>query len=112
MHCRHAERDGGNSGRRGSGLEGLGRAQRLVPRRLVTCMANKIDLSLPTSRRTAVIAKASLFPGKYPRETGFLAFAALLVIAFAKPLISLAIHVAGSDLHSHVLLVPFISIYL
>ena len=75
-------------------------------------MPNKIDLSLPTSKRTAVIPRASLFAGKYPRETGFLAFVALLVIVFAKPLFSLAIHVAGSDLHSHVLLIPFISIYL
>ena len=59
-----------------------------------------------------MIPRASPFLGQYPRETGFLAFGALLAVIFAKPLLSLAIHVAGSDLHSHVLLVPFISVYL
>src|SRR5438128_6726165 len=43
---------------------------------------------------------------------GFLLFGVLLIAAFAKPLFSLAIHAAGSELHSHILLVPFVSIYL
>jgi len=43
---------------------------------------------------------------------GFLLFGLLLTAAFAKPLFSLAIHAAGSELHSHILLVPFVSIYL
>jgi exosortase C (VPDSG-CTERM-specific) len=43
---------------------------------------------------------------------GFLLFGVLLIAAFAKPLFFLAIHAAGSELHSHILLVPFVSIYL
>jgi exosortase C (VPDSG-CTERM-specific) len=70
-------------------------------------------ISLPTLKKTsAVILRTSPFLAKYPRETGFLAFVVLLAVMFARPLLSLAIHVAGSDLHSHVLLVPFISVYL
>ncbi len=38
--------------------------------------------------------------------------ATLLLLAFAPTLWSLAIHAAGSDLHSHVLLIPFVSAYL
>ena len=39
-------------------------------------------------------------------------FAIVLLAAFAKPLLSLVNHAAGSHLHSHILLVPFISAYL
>jgi exosortase C (VPDSG-CTERM-specific) len=46
------------------------------------------------------------------RLIGFLGFAILLTAGFAKPLIGLAIHAARSDLHSYILLVPFISAYL
>lgn len=50
--------------------------------------------------------------GSRRRRNGFLAFGILLIAAFAKPLTELAMHVAHSDLHSHILLVPFISAYL
>lgn len=43
--------------------------------------------------------------------TGF-AFVGLLVLIFARPLVSLMRYAAGTDLHSHILLVPFISAYL
>jgi exosortase C (VPDSG-CTERM-specific) len=43
---------------------------------------------------------------------GFFAFAILLAAVFIKPLLALAIHAARSDLHSYILLVPFISAYL
>ena len=43
---------------------------------------------------------------------GFAIFAALLVVAFGKPFLGLAQLAARSDLHSHVLLVPFVSAYL
>jgi hypothetical protein len=46
------------------------------------------------------------------RLIGFLAFVILLGVAFAQPLISLAKYAAITDLHSHILLVPFISAYL
>jgi exosortase C (VPDSG-CTERM-specific) len=46
------------------------------------------------------------------RLLGCLGCTALLTVAFIKPLLSLVVHSATSDLHSHILLVPFISAYL
>jgi exosortase C (VPDSG-CTERM-specific) len=43
---------------------------------------------------------------------GFLFFSILLVAAFSKPLFSLAVYAAGQSLHSHILLIPFVSAYL
>lgn len=43
---------------------------------------------------------------------GFAGFTVLLVVAFIKPFVALAVHAAHSDLHSHILLVPFVSGYL
>ena len=42
----------------------------------------------------------------------FLLFTAALIAAFAKVLGSLTIHALGSQLHSHVILIPFVSAYL
>jgi exosortase C (VPDSG-CTERM-specific) len=42
----------------------------------------------------------------------FFAFAILLAVAFGQPLGSLARHAAATHLHSHILLIPFISAYL
>jgi len=60
--------------------------------------------------KTAVPAPAS---SRVPRR--FLAFVLLvigLVAAFGVPLYSLARHAMASDLHSHILLIPFVSVYL
>ena len=46
------------------------------------------------------------------RLIGFLAFAAVLTAAFSLPLVSLAKYAATVDLHSHIVLIPFISAYL
>jgi exosortase C (VPDSG-CTERM-specific) len=46
------------------------------------------------------------------RLLGFLAWNALLALAFIRPLTALAMHAAGEDTHSHVFLIPFISAYL
>jgi exosortase C (VPDSG-CTERM-specific) len=46
------------------------------------------------------------------RLIGFLAFAIVLAVAFCYPLVSLAKYAVRTDLHSHILLVPFISAYL
>jgi exosortase C (VPDSG-CTERM-specific) len=46
------------------------------------------------------------------RTLGYLCYIALLMVAFAKPLYSLAVHSATTDLDSYILLVPFISAYL
>src|SRR5438105_2221239 len=59
--------------------------------------------------KTAMPAPAS------PVSRRFLAFVFLiagLMAAFSIPLYSLAKHAAHSDLHSHILLIPFVSIYL
>ena len=48
----------------------------------------------------------------HPRLVGCIAFSTVLALVFLKPLASLAMHAAGSQLHSHILLVPFISAYL
>ena len=40
------------------------------------------------------------------------AYVVLLTLAFILPLARLMVHAAGSDLHSHILLVPLISVYL
>jgi exosortase C (VPDSG-CTERM-specific) len=42
----------------------------------------------------------------------FLIGLSLLTVAFLKPLAALFIYAAGTDLHSHILLIPFISAYL
>ena len=46
------------------------------------------------------------------RLLGFLFFAAGLIAAFAGSLASLAVHAGGSELHSHILLIPFVTAYL
>ena len=46
-----------------------------------------------------------------PRVIAYGSFAVALVLSFAQPLYALAVHAAGSDLHSHILLVPLISAY-
>jgi exosortase C (VPDSG-CTERM-specific) len=43
---------------------------------------------------------------------GFLVFGVFLVAVFSKPLLTLAVYAAGQDLHSHILLIPFVSAYL
>lgn len=43
---------------------------------------------------------------------GFLAFSGLLVVLFGLPMIALMRHAAGTEIHSHILLIPFISAYL
>jgi exosortase C (VPDSG-CTERM-specific) len=56
--------------------------------------------------------------GQHPRDLrlrgpiGFLTFGIFLVAAYIKPLLALASHAAHSELHSHILLIPFVSAYL
>src|ERR1700731_4481032 len=40
---------------------------------------------------------------------GFLVFGVFLVAVFSKPLLALAVYASGQDLHSHILLIPFVS---
>jgi exosortase C (VPDSG-CTERM-specific) len=45
------------------------------------------------------------------RVLGFVGFAVALALAYVKPLFALASNSAGTDLHSHILLIPLISAY-
>jgi exosortase C (VPDSG-CTERM-specific) len=69
------------------------------------------EIAVPT--RTENISK---FPRSGPKQRWrFLAgasFGIVLLLVFARPLLMLTIYVAGSQLHSYVLLVPFVSGYL
>ena len=46
------------------------------------------------------------------RLKAFLAFSVLLALAFSRPLIALVTHAFRTDIHSHIVLIPFISAYL
>lgn len=66
-----------------------------------------------TSRQTpSVVGSVSLRPGKGWRFWSGMCFAVVLLAIFGGPLLSLVRYVATSDLHSYVLLVPFVSAYL
>src|SRR5947208_15203372 len=64
-------------------------------------LADLLKTAVPASESSAVSRR-------------FLAFVLLIVglaAALGVPLYSLAKHVAASDLHSHILLMPFVSVY-
>ena len=63
----------------------------------------------PSPERSRDQAAESL---RSSRLIGFVASAILLAAAFGHPLASLAKYAAATDLHSHILLIPFISGYL
>jgi len=46
------------------------------------------------------------------RVTAWVAYVVLLSLLFVRPLVNLAVYAVGRDLHSHILLVPFIAAYL
>ena len=61
----------------------------------------------------AVPAKAKREPsGSRGRLWAFVVFAALLALVFLRPLVGLVVYAVGSKLNSHVILIPFVSIYL
>jgi exosortase C (VPDSG-CTERM-specific) len=72
-----------------------------------------------TARETIIPTQRGNVSGSTPpqqrqkwRFWGGACFAVVLLAAFAKPLLALINHVAGSNLHSYILLVPFVSAYL
>jgi hypothetical protein len=67
---------------------------------------SQLPLSPQCSRKRAAEPSGSR------RLIGFLAFAVLLSVAFAHPLIALTTYAIGTDIHSHIVLIPFISAYL
>jgi exosortase C (VPDSG-CTERM-specific) len=67
----------------------------------------KGNSSLPSTLAQPTDAQPSRFS-----YISYLAFIAGLIIVFALPLSWLVAHVAHSNLHSHVLLIPFVSLYL
>jgi exosortase C (VPDSG-CTERM-specific) len=68
--------------------------------------STQVPLSPQRSRDQAAESSGSR------RLIGFLAFGIFLTVAFIRPLTALATHAAETDLHSHILLVPFVSAYL
>jgi exosortase C (VPDSG-CTERM-specific) len=54
----------------------------------------------------------NLEPNRQRRVTCYLACIAALIAAFVSPLYSLAVYAAAADLHSHILLIPFVSAFL
>lgn len=54
----------------------------------------------------------ALHAGERKRLLQYVGFLALLLVLFGKWLVGLAVHAVGTDLHSHVLLVPLITLYL
>lgn len=54
----------------------------------------------------------NLAPVERARIGGFAAYLIVLTLLFVQPLWQLAAHAAGHSLHSHILLVPFVSAYL
>ena len=66
-----------------------------------------------TSRQTSsVVGSVSLRRRKGWRFWSGVCFAVVLLAIFAGPLLSLVRYAATSDLHSYILLVPFVSVYL
>jgi exosortase C (VPDSG-CTERM-specific) len=70
-------------------------------------------MSAPASATSATVAYEQRIALWRRRSlVGFFLFAASLTAVFLKALLSLAIHAASHDLHSHILLIPFVSAYL
>ena len=68
--------------------------------------------SEPASVRKGTHSNAPGAKVAVARQVGAAAFCVVLMAVFAGPLVSLFRYAAGSDLHSHILVVPFISAYL
>lgn len=66
----------------------------------------------PSAAPTAPVVAASVPLRARPRLQWFALFACLLTLAFAKPLLGLVGYALRADLHSHALLLPFVSLYL
>src|SRR6266446_1301173 len=75
-----------------------------------------IDLKPKTSleSRPPSVLRPPSNGGRKPRAhvVGFALCSAALIAVFSKQLFSLAVYVAGEELHSHILLIPFVSAYL
>lgn len=68
--------------------------------RVATASGSKIGAAGPIGKR------------EKGRVRGFLIFVAIVMAIFSRPLVSLAMYAADSELNSYILLIPFISAYL
>lgn len=77
-------------------------------------MANPLmrESQTPASSLSAVHTGTSQVFSLRTRLGRFVWFAVLLTLLFSKALIALVMHISNSNLHSYILLVPFISAYL
>jgi exosortase len=69
-------------------------------------------LQSPAGTRRGAFVRRQDQRARQMRLQGYIALVALLALAFMKPLTALAIYAAQTDLHSHILLIPFVSLYL
>src|SRR5438309_1746987 len=72
----------------------------------------KADAVFPAKPDEPRATATDAVPNPSGRPKLFITFAVLLVVCFIVPLCSLVTYAAGTDLHSHILLIPFISGYL
>ena len=56
--------------------------------------------------------KQAAEPSDSRRLIAFVVFEVVLTVAFAQPLVALATYAIGTDIHSHIMLIPFVSAYL
>ena len=76
------------------------------------CTDEKTEPTSGTPRTNHVLLSQCALHFQQNGLLWFVAFVAVLVLAFIKPLVALATYAAGTDIHSHILLIPFISAYL
>src|SRR5262245_21050421 len=95
------------------GTEGIGHCtQRKFDPSTNDALAAK-NIMAESPLNIAVPAKAQREPsGSRGRLWAFAVFAAFLALVFLRPLAGLVIYAADSKLNSHVILIPFVSIYL
>jgi exosortase C (VPDSG-CTERM-specific) len=72
----------------------------------ITLNISQLPISPQRSRKRAAESLGSR------RLIGFFAFAVLLALAFSRPLLALATYAIDTDIHSHIVMIPFISAYL
>jgi exosortase C (VPDSG-CTERM-specific) len=76
------------------------------------CSSSKTEPSLTATEEERAQRRQDDVASPRRRFFGYAAFSVILGLAFAQPLIALAVHAAQNDIHSHILLIPVISVYL
>src|ERR1700737_463537 len=72
----------------------------------------KTDEANAHTQKVSDVVTASAKMSPRARSTAFVLFIVLLTLVFIKPLVGLFGHIATSELHSYIVLVPFVAAYL